>query len=210
MCYFLNIITLVLGNFAVNTYIVHSDNSRECVIIDPGHGFSKINTVISENHLCPKAILLTHSHFDHTGSVEEVREHYGCPIYLSEEDVEMLGDPEKNLSQVFCDSPIAINDAEITLYDGEVFNIAGLTFEAIHTPGHVKGCMCYKCGTVLFTGDTLFDGCCGRCDLWSSNADEMRQSLEKLFSFKENLSVCPGHGNATTLDKQRTSYKYSI
>ncbi len=210
MCYFLKIITLVLGNFAVNTYIVHRENSRECVIIDPGHGFSEIEALLNERMLCPKAILLTHSHFDHTGSLEKAREHYGCPIYLSEDDTEMLGDPEKNLSRIFCDEPIAVTDAENTLRDGDVFSVAGLTFEVLHTPGHVKGCVCYKCEDVIFTGDTLFDGCCGRCDLWSSDEDAMRESLEKIFSLKENLAVYPGHGSSTTLDLQRTLYKYFI
>lgn len=206
----MNIITLVLGDFAVNTYIVHSEKSRECIVIDPGHGFAEIESAITERMLLPRAILLTHSHFDHTGSLEKMREHYGCPIYLSEDDVEMLGDAEKNLSRIFCDKPIEVKDAEKTLCDGEVFEVAGLKFEVLHTPGHVKGCVCYKCEDVLFTGDTLFDGCCGRCDLWSSDADKMRESLERLFSIKENLAIYPGHGNSTTLDMQRGRYKYFI
>ena len=139
-----------------------------------------------------------------------MRERYGCPVYLSELDVEMLADPEKNLSRFFCDEPIAITDAENTLRDRDTFEAAGLDFEVLHTPGHVKGCLCYKCGDTVFTGDTLFDGCCGRCDLWSSDEEEMRASLEKIFSIKENLKVYPGHGNATTLDMQRTRYKYFI
>jgi len=206
----LNIITLVLGDFAVNTYIVCKKDSRECVIIDPGHGFSEIESAIEERLLCPKAILLTHSHFDHVGSLKKLRERYGCPVYQSEHDVEMLSDSEKNLSRVFCDEPIEITGAEHLVCDGERFDAAGLTFEVIHTPGHVKGCVCYKCEDVLFTGDTLFDGCCGRCDLWSSSVEEMRASLDKLFSTKDNYTVYPGHGNSTSLDAQRHAYKYFI
>ncbi len=210
MCYFLKIITLILGRFAVNTYIVFKEGSRECVVIDPGDGFDRIQYELKKNSLTPKGIILTHSHFDHIGSLWELAVKYNCPIYNHIDDVEMLSDSIKNLSAHFCDNPIEIFKTENTLEDNEVFKVAGLTFETLHTPGHVKGCAVYKCENVLFTGDTLFDGCCGRCDLWSSSVEDMRASLDRLFKLDDSFEVLSGHGNPTTIGEQRNSYKTFI
>lgn len=206
----MKIFTLTLGDFAVNTYIVFNEGSGVCAIIDPGDDFKRIKQTLYEKSLFPGAIILTHSHFDHIGSLIPLREEYGCKVYLHSEETEMLGDADKNLSSRFCDLPIEFKEPDILLQDGEQFEVAGLVFDVIHTPGHSKGCAVYRCGNVLFTGDTLFDGCCGRCDLWSSNAEDMRRSLDRLFAIEENLRVMPGHADSTTLDAQRKSYKLFI
>ena len=206
----MKIITLMLGRFAVNTYIVFNENSNECAVIDPGDGFERIEYELQKNNLTPTGIILTHSHFDHVGSLQELKQKYGCPIYLHRDDVEMLGDSVKNLSSHFCDEPIEIYNPEYQLSDNDTFEVAGLKFKTIHTPGHVKGCAVYRCENILFTGDTLFEGCCGRCDLWSSNASDMRKSLDRLFTLDDNLKVLSGHGNPTTIGEQRNFYKYFI
>ena len=198
--------TLVLGDFSVCTYVV--SNGNECIIIDPGKDTDKIIEKISGRKLC--AILLTHAHFDHIEGLEYLRSKFSAPIYIHENDVDMLGDCEKNLSERFCPSPIEIFSPEKTLTNGEKFTVAGLEFELIHTPGHSLGSSVYRCCDVLFTGDTLFNGCCGRCDLYGSSPSDMRASLDKLFSIKENLKVYPGHSNSTCLDEQRPLYKMFI
>lgn len=206
----MEIITLTLGRFAVNTYIVFDENSEKCAVIDPGDGFEIIDAELQKRHLTPVGLILTHSHFDHIGALWELASKYDCPIYNHIDDAEMLSDSVKNLSAHFCDKPIEIFKSENTLEDNEIFEIASLTFETLHTPGHVKGCAVYKCEDVLFTGDTLFDGCCGRCDLWSSDVLQMRKSLDRLFEFDDSFKVLPGHGAPTTIGKQRGFYKEFI
>ena len=198
--------TLVLGDFSVCTYIV--SNGNECVVIDPGKDTDEIIEKLSGRTLC--AILLTHAHFDHIEGLKHLKQKFSCPVYVHKLDVDMLGDSEKNLSNRFCHSPIEIFSPEKILTDGEKFSIAGLDFEIIHTPGHSLGSSVYRCDDTLFTGDTLFNGCCGRCDLYGSSPAAMRNSLEKLFLIKENLKVYPGHANPTCLDEQRGQYKYFI
>ncbi len=198
--------TLVLGDFSVCTYIV--SNGNDCVIIDPGKDTDDIIQTLSGRNVC--AILLTHAHFDHIEGLKFLRDKFSCPLYIHELDVDMLGDAEKNLSNRFCPCPIEIFSPENTLTDGEKFTVAGLDFQVIHTPGHSLGSSVYRCADVLFTGDTLFNGCCGRCDLYGSNPVDMKNSLDKLFSIKENLKVYPGHANPTCLDEQRPHYKHFI
>ena len=206
----LKIINLVLGDFSVNCYIVYNEESGVCAVIDPGEEFEVLDKALEEKTLVPEAIILTHAHFDHIGAVKQLREKYNSPIYINADETEILADGDKNLSTRFCDEAIEISDPEYLVRDGDCFTVAGLDFEVLHTPGHTKGCTVYKCGDTLFTGDTLFAGTCGRCDVWSSDVSKMRESLERLCTIPESFNVLAGHGPATTLDRERKSYKLFI
>lgn len=206
----MNVFTIVTGNFAENTYIIANENSSDCCVIDPGEDRVKIDGFLEQHSFNPKAILLTHGHFDHIEAVNFLRKKYLCPVFAYKDEYEMLTSPEKNLSSSFCSEPIVIESPEKLLSDNESFSVAGLDFTVIHTPGHSKGSVVYRCDNLLFSGDTLFNGCCGRCDLWGGNTKEMKASLDRIFAERENLIVYPGHDLPTTLDKERTVYKFFI
>ena len=206
----MKIITLTLGALAVNTYIVFTEGSKECAVIDPADGFEALDSELQKNSLIPSGIILTHSHFDHTSSLKQLKKKYSCPIYLHRDEAEMLADSVKNLSAHYGNEPIEISNPEKLLEDGDTFELAGLFFDVLHTPGHSVGSAVYKCENVLFTGDTLFNGCCGRCDFWGGDTSQMRNSLDRLFTLDNSFKVLPGHGEATTIGAQRSYYKYFI
>ncbi len=70
---------IVVGPLYTNCYLVVGEQSKECIIIDPGDEAEKIIAVIEENNLRPKQIILTHPHFDHVGALEEIKNHYKIP-----------------------------------------------------------------------------------------------------------------------------------
>ncbi len=188
----LKIHTLTLGEYQVNCYIVHEEGCRECLVIDPGYQPDTILGFLEENQLHPQAILLTHGHFDHVGAVADVAAETDCRIFLCPEDLAMP--PYMTAGKlVYTD----------TYGDGDVLELAGMTISVMHTPGHTPGSVCLRIGDVIFSGDTLFQGSCGRTDLPCGNARQITDSLKKLAVIPENCMVFPGHGPRTSLDQER-------
>ena len=197
--------TLPLGDYQTNTYIVHDDSAKSCVIIDPGYAAPAILAKVQALGLTVDAILLTHGHFDHVGAVEEIAEATGCRLWMHESDWSQFPNP---VTAYFY--PIA--NCEFTeVYfceEGEVIHGGGLAFQTIHTPGHTYGSVCFRCGNALFSGDTLFSGSCGRTDLPGGNSKLLRQSLQRLAEMEDGLKVYPGHGESTTLAKEKLYNPY--
>ena len=92
--------------------------------------------------------------------------------------------------------------------DGQKLTLAGLSFQVLHTPGHTPGSVCLLCEDVLFAGDTLFAGSCGRTDFPGSDPQEMVRSLKALASLPRDYQVLPGHGEDTTLFYEREHNPY--
>ena len=201
----LQIDCLTLGDYQVNCYVVRESGSNCCVVIDPGYEAQKILQFLKTQNLSLEAILLTHGHFDHVGAVEELVDEMQCKIVMSEKDWDMMLNPF--VSWMY---PLARRRFETMQLcaEGDAICAAGMTFEVMQTPGHTRGSVCYRCGEVLFTGDTLFDGSCGRTDLPGGDGKTIMQSLQRLQNIPENLRIFPGHGPASTLDDQRRSNPY--
>lgn len=200
-----NIYTLPLGAYQTNTYIVHAGDSRNCVVIDPGYQADTILQKVASLGLTIDAVALTHGHFDHVGAVEQIVEETGCALWLHEKDWALPIDP---MSTHFY--PLSNWDlGELTFCrENMVLSGGGLSFSVLETPGHTPGSVCYRCGEVLFSGDTLFAGSCGRTDLPGGDQAALSASLARLAALEGSLRVYPGHGGATTLDRERTCNPY--
>lgn len=197
----MEITSMAVGSMGANCYFVWN-RKNETVLIDPGADAPRISAQLKEQGLTPCAILLTHGHFDHIGAVAELVKTYRIPVIIGEQDQEMLGDPQKNASGLI-GANIAPCCAQSTVKDGDVFATGGLEFEAIHTPGHTKGSMTYRCGNVLFSGDTLFMGSVGRTDFYGGDFSALSASLRRLCALQGNYRILPGHGPETTLEAER-------
>ena len=201
----LQITTLPLGAYQTNTYIVYAEGSKTCAILDPGYEAETILSKVRSLGLTVDAVLLTHGHFDHVGAVEQIVSATNCSLWMSESDWSQFPNP---VTAYFY--PIANCDfCEVRFCeDDEIIRAGGLTFHAISTPGHTGGSMCFRCENALFTGDTLFAGGCGRTDLPGGSGKWLRWSLERLGELEENFDVYPGHGESTTLAREKMYNPY--
>ena len=193
----LNMKHLALGAYQTNCYLVWGEDSPSCVVIDPGY---EPDTVLEEAGKLGKritAILLTHGHFDHVGGVKELAAETGCKVYLCDADLSM---PRQMTA-----GPLYYTD----IYgEGSFVEEADLSFKVLHTPGHTPGSVCPMCENVIFSGDTLFWGSCGRTDLPGGNWATIRKSLQRLAELPGDYDVYPGHGDATKLSFERKMNPY--
>ncbi len=193
----LNIETLPLGSYQTNCYIVWGEGADDCIVIDPGY---EPETVLLETKRLGKtiaAILLTHGHFDHVGGVKDIAYATGCKVYLHENEL--------SLPTGLTAGALYYTD---TYDEGDVLTLGGLTIRVLHTPGHTPGCVCLAVEDTLFSGDTLFQGSCGRTDLPGGEAVRIFGSLRRLAALTGDYRVLPGHGAATTLDDERKYNPY--
>lgn len=186
---------LPLGDYQTNCYLIW-DEEKNCAVIDPGDEPERVLEQVRKECLQIKAILLTHGHFDHVGGVRTIAQKTGCAVYLHEKELE--------LPSFLTAGPLYHTD----IYkEGDCVFVGSLRFSVLETPGHTMGSVCLRCGETLFTGDTLFAGSCGRTDLGGSWA-QLSQSLARLSALKGDFTVYPGHGESTTLQKERESNPY--
>ena len=92
---------------------------------------------------------------------------------------------------------------DFTVKNGEILDILDLKIQVMATPGHTAGGACYLVGNCIFTGDTLFQGSVGRCDLPTGDADKLEESVKKLYALDGDYEVYAGHGGDTTLENER-------
>lgn len=186
--------TLPVGHLETNCYIVTDDETRECAIIDPGADSNTILDYIESNRLKPKAIFLTHGHFDHFMALEAVAEATGATPYINGKDVNADGRNDAH--------KLSGGGGLAGYSEGDVINVGALEFRIIETPGHSPGSVSIICEQALFSGDTLFRDSCGRTDL-GGNMETLLESLRRLSLLEGDFEVYPGHAEATTLDRER-------
>lgn len=203
----MDIKTMILGEISTNCYLVCNQDTKECVIIDPAEQADIIIKAAEELAVVPRAVLLTHGHYDHIGAAEELREYFDIKIYANELEREVLNSSYKNLSEIMGNCPLSI-EADEYLTDGQELELAGFRIKAVSTPGHTKGGVCYIVSLseeqAMFSGDTLFQGSVGRYDFPTSNGNALFQSIkEKLLCLEQEMKVYPGHGPATSIGEEK-------
>jgi len=192
--------TFPLGPLETNCYVVSEPESQTAVVIDaPPGALALIPAFLKENGLSCAALLLTHSHTDHTADAKALKDELKTSLYIHKNDLENLESPGSDGLPLFCEVPPT--SAEHLITEGETLTFGPLQFDVIHTPGHTLGGVCFyspKEG-LLFSGDTLFKGSIGRLDFPKADSEAMWTSLKKLEQLPKETTVYPGHGPSTTL-----------
>lgn len=188
----MNSLTLTLGPLATNCYLVWNEGAQQAVVIDPAAKPQVICDALRARGLTLAAILLTHAHFDHIGALKPLHAATGAPIYLGEADRD---DPSQ-----LCYDYLTYTDL---CRDGDVIEAAGLRFAVLSTPGHTPGSVGYVCEKTLFSGDTLFSGSYGRTDFPGGSDAQLLASLRRLSALDAATRVLPGHGEETTIERER-------
>jgi hydroxyacylglutathione hydrolase len=158
-----------------DNYLWLLHDGRNAWVVDPGDA-APVEAYLKDHGLALRGILLTHHHADHTGGVSELRQAHAVPVY---------GPAFENLPE-----PV------VRLGDADSVDVLGCRFAVIEVPGHTAGHIAYyaqDCGgtPLLFCGDTLFSGGCGR--LFEGTPAQMLASLDRLQSLPGDTRVCCAH-----------------
>lgn len=202
--------SMVVGEVMTNCYFLQNPETKELIIIDPGACADRIREKVSAMEGKPAAILLTHGHFDHIMAVDSLRAYYGCPVYAEKHEREVLENPRKNLTAMTGSAATVTPDRYLT--DGAEITLAGFRIRVMHTPGHTCGGCCYYLPDekVLFSGDTLFAGSCGRTDFPTASMTDMIASLRRILTeLPDDTAVYPGHNMATTIRAEKEFNPYA-
>lgn len=199
---------LIMGPIQNNVYII--SDGKAAMVVDPSSHADVIMQSIGDMKV--EAIVLTHSHWDHTGAAAELREMTGAPVIASSEDAKYIENPQEgDASRV---SPPCKVDRIVSM--GDVVQVGDMQWKVIETPGHSTGSICLFCVPqfgnhadgypVLVSGDTLFSGTTGRTDFERGSDEEMASSMKRLAMLPDDTVVLPGHNSLTTIGAERSTF----
>jgi glyoxylase-like metal-dependent hydrolase (beta-lactamase superfamily II) len=189
----------IVGPLAVNAYLLADPATKKACLIDPGADAKKIKDFIKNNGFELKFIINTHGHGDHIGA----NGNFGVPIYIHSLDKDFLGDPDKNMSRMFIFS-VKSPPAARLLKDGDTIEVGALKLTVLHTPGHTPGSISLKLDGIVFTGDTLFNSGVGRTDFDYGDETALLNSIKnKLMTLADDTVIYPGHGEESTIGRER-------
>ena len=202
--------------FYKNGYVLGCEATREAVVIDPGDEVEEVIRAAESSALHVTHILLTHAHLDHITGVARAKAAFGAPVILHEADLPLY----KAVVQqgLMFGLQVAQQPPVDRFYQPEDV-IAFGTYEVRphHTPGHCPGGVCLQVGRAgepgldLFVGDTLFASSIGRTDLPGGDYDTLMRSIKQvLFGFPDEARVYSGHGEPTTIGRERRTNPFLL
>jgi glyoxylase-like metal-dependent hydrolase (beta-lactamase superfamily II) len=196
---------LPVGMLQCNCSIFGDEASGEAVVIDPGDEIGRITAILNQHHLRVKAIIITHAHIDHIGGAQKLKAATGAPVYMNANDQELYDhiDTQANWLGVAAPEKTGV---DVNAREGEVVKLGPADFRVLETPGHTRGSISLwiPAENKLVAGDTLFLDSIGRTDLPGGNSRQILQSIhDKLLPLDDTVVVIPGHGQNTTIGRER-------
>ena len=196
---------LPVGLLQCNCSVFGDEGTREAIVIDPGDNIENITGILDKHGLKVKAIVITHAHIDHIAGAHKLRALTGAPVYLNENDRELLDALDVQAAWLGVEPPPRV-DIDAAASDGTVLRLGETEFQVMHTPGHTQGSLCLWIPTEgkLIAGDTLFRDSIGRTDLPGGNTRQIVSSIKtRLLDLPENTVVIPGHGPNTSIGREK-------
>ena len=186
-----------------NAYLLHGDGGS--ILIDTGAEKYREKVAKACQNAGVRLILLTHGHFDHCMAAQELAAHYGISIYVHEDEKETMENPAYNCCGMIGKN-LSFQADKYFHGEKDRLSAAGFDIDVLHTPGHTVGGACFyvKSEGILFSGDTLFCESVGRTDFPKGSMSQLVRSIhEKLMPLPDSTKVLPGHGEWTTIGKER-------
>ena len=196
---------LRVGPLQCNCSIFGDEQSREALVVDPGDDIDQVLAIIRRHQLKVTAILITHAHIDHIGGAQKLKQATGAPVYMNANDMElkrMLGIQASWLGMPEPEQP----EIDVPIKEGDRLIVGPAEFHVLHTPGHTQGSVSLWIPSEgkLVAGDTLFRGSIGRTDLPGGDGRQILRSIrDKLLPLPPETIVIPGHGDNTTIGRER-------
>ncbi|MFQ8703666.1 MAG: MBL fold metallo-hydrolase [Eisenbergiella sp.] len=200
---------MTIGVCATNSYFLYRDGAAEVIVFDPADRGGDIFRALQNKGFSVAAILLTHGHVDQIWGAEELRQLSGAKIYALDAEKTVCGDAYVNISAQMKRKCTIEPDGWLT--DGEEVTFADICLKVIATPGHTMGSCCFYSeeAGLLISGDTLFEESVGRTDFPTGSMSKLVRSIkEKLFVLPEETKVYPGHGDMTTIGREKQYNPY--
>lgn len=183
----LEIHKLVVGPYDNNVFVLRCKATGDAVLLDAANEHEKLLELAQSLNV--RRVLETHGHWDHIQAVPAMRE-AGYEVAVTALDAPRLKDV----------------GYDVFLDDKEVVEVGRVRLDAIHTPGHTEGSICFKVAgsPIVFSGDTLFPGGPGNATFEGGDFATIIQSIDsKLFTLPPDTIVLPGHGDDTTVGTER-------
>jgi hydroxyacylglutathione hydrolase len=199
--------TFPVGPLRCNCTILGNEVTHEAMVVDPGDNIPEILARLQKHGLILRQIVVTHAHIDHVGGAARLRKATGAPVFLNQQDLELLGMMEMQAAWLGIATPEVV-PPDSSADHGQALGLTGLPAEVLHTPGHTPGsiCLLFPEQHLLLAGDTLFAGSIGRTDLPGGDPRQILRSLhDRLLVLPDATRVLPGHGNETTIGEERQS-----
>ena len=200
----LRIKSFTFNPFQENTYIAY-DETKECIIVDPGCYDAKENGILKEfieqNNLNPVALVNTHCHLDHVFGNKFVADTYNLSPVMHKLDLPML-EYAPLAAKKYGVHLGELPDVKEFVEEGDVLKFGNSEFEVVFTPGHAPGhiCLVNKVENITLSADVLFHLSIGRTDLPMGDHETLLTSIrEKLFTLDDTMVIYPGHGPKTSI-----------
>jgi glyoxylase-like metal-dependent hydrolase (beta-lactamase superfamily II) len=196
---------LPVGMLQCNCSIFGDEQSREALVVDPGDDIGRVLEVIKRHGLAVKAIVITHAHIDHIGGAYKLKQATGAPVYMNPDDAELQEMLDAQAGWLGMRPPEQV-EIDAPAKDGDKLVVGATEFHVLHTPGHTQGSISLWIPSErkLVAGDTLFRDSIGRTDLPGGDGRQILRSIhEKLMPLPDDTLVIPGHGDNTTIGREK-------
>jgi glyoxylase-like metal-dependent hydrolase (beta-lactamase superfamily II) len=184
--------------------VAWDEASKEAFMIDAADFSGAVGTLITDENLILKYLILTHGHGDHVGGVHRLLEAYpDAQLAAGRDEMPVLDDPANNFTE-YINGRNETFEPDLLLSDGDELKVGALTLKVIETPGHTIGGISILVAGAVFVGDTLFRDSIGRTDLPTGDLKTLEKSIKtKLYALPDDTVVYPGHMAPTTIGHEK-------